>query len=44
MDKEEALKLLQEIQDNVWTCCAITMDPDEVDEQLTKLKEYIEND
>ena len=27
---EEALEILSEIEDNVGTCCAITMDPEEV--------------
>ena len=43
MSKEEALELLEEIEENVGTCCAITMDPDEVLVMIDKLKEYIEN-
>ena len=27
---EEALKILQEIEENIETCCAITMEPDNV--------------
>tara|TARA_R110002096_G_C14287339_1_gene697154 strand:- start:239 stop:370 length:132 start_codon:yes stop_codon:yes gene_type:complete len=42
MDK--ALELLTQIEENVSTCCAITMEPDEVlaliDELKTILKEY----
>ena len=42
MDK--ALELLTQIEENVSTCCAITMEPDEVlaliDELRTILKEY----
>ena len=43
VSKEEALELLEEIEENVGTCCAITMDPDDVLVMIDKLKEYIEN-
>ncbi len=43
MSKDEALELLEEIEENVGTCCAITMDPDDVLVMIDKLKEYIEN-
>ena len=43
MSKEEAHELLEEIEENVGTCCAITMDPDDVLVMIDKLKEYIEN-
>ena len=43
MSKEEALELLEEIEENVGTCCAITMDPDDLLVMIDKLKEYIEN-
>ena len=43
MSKEEALEILKEIEENVGTCCAITMDPDDVLVMIDKLKEYIEN-
>ena len=43
MSKEEALELLEEIEENVGVCCAITMDPDDVLVMIDKLKEYIEN-
>ena len=43
MSKEEALELLEEIEENVGTCCAITMDPDDVLVMIDKLKEYIED-
>ena len=43
MSKEEALELLEEIEENVGTCCVITMDPDDVLVMIDKLKEYIEN-
>ena len=39
--KDEALKLLKEIEENVNVCCAITMDPDEVLVLIDKLKEII---
>lgn len=41
MSKEEALEILEEIEDNVGTCCAVTMDPDEVFDLIDKLKEII---
>ena len=44
MSKEEALEILEEIMENINTCCAITMEPDEVLGLCDKLKEYLEND
>ena len=41
VSKEEALKILEEIKENVNTCCAITMEPDEVLYLLDKLEEFI---
>ena len=41
MDKQEALRILEEIADNVNTCCAITMEPDEVLVLIDKLESYI---
>lgn len=41
MDKQEALRILEEIKENVNTCCAITMEPDEVLELIDKLESYI---
>ena len=43
MNKEEAIEILSEIKENVNTCCAITMDPDEVLDLIEKLEEYLEN-
>ena len=43
MSKEEALEILEEIEENVNTCCAITMEPDEVLVLIDKLKEFLEN-
>ena len=44
MTKEEALQLVEEIEENINVCCAITMEPDEVLVLIDKLKEYINND
>ena len=43
MSKEEALEILEEIEENVGTCCAITMEPDEVLVLIDKLKKFLEN-
>lgn len=44
MSREEALEILEEIEENVNVCCAITMEPDEVLVLIDKLKQYLEND
>jgi hypothetical protein len=44
MDKEQALQVLQEIKQNVHSCCAITMEPDEVLVLLDKIENYIKNE
>lgn len=41
VSKEEALKILEEVKENINTCCAITMEPDEVLYLLDKLKLFI---
>ena len=41
MTKDEALKILNEVKENVNVCCAITMEPDEVLELLEKLEDWI---
>ena len=41
MSKDEALEILEEIEENVGTCCAITMEPDEVLVLIDKLKKYL---
>jgi hypothetical protein len=41
VSKQEALRILGEIKENINTCCAITMEPDEVLELLEKLESYI---
>ena len=40
---DEALELLDEIEENVNICCAITMDPDEVQVMIDKLRDILEN-
>ena len=43
--KEEfnkALELLDEIEENTDTCCAITMEPDEVTSMIEELRTIIE--
>jgi len=42
--KEEALEILEEIRDNVTICCAVTMEPEEVEELIDKLKNLIEKE
>jgi hypothetical protein len=42
LDKQEALRILEEIEENINTCCAITMEPDEVLVLIDKLKKYID--
>jgi Mg/Co/Ni transporter MgtE len=44
VSKEEAIEILSEIKENVNTCCAITMDPDEVLDLIEKLEEYLRNE
>ena len=44
VSKEEALEILDLIIENVNTCCAITMEPDDVLVLCDKLKDYLEND
>ena len=38
---EEILKLIEEIEEQVNTCCAITMYPEDVIELIDKLKEKL---
>jgi hypothetical protein len=44
VSREEALSILEEIEENVGVCCAITMEPDEVLVLIDKLKEYLNNE
>ena len=39
---KEALKILEEIEENVSVCCAVTMEPDEVLLLIDKLREILE--
>ena len=38
---KEALKILEQIEENVSIWCAVTMEPDEVLELIEKLKEFL---
>tara|TARA_B100000282_G_C31581475_1_gene421265 strand:- start:528 stop:668 length:141 start_codon:yes stop_codon:yes gene_type:complete len=38
---DKALEILEEIEENVGVCCAITMDPEEVEDLIYKLKEIL---
>ena len=42
--KDEALEILEEIRSNISICCAVTMEPDEVEELVDKLKVIIEKE
>ena len=41
MEFKEALEILEEIEENVSVCCAVTMEPDEVLELIDKLKKFL---
>jgi len=41
--KNKALELLDEIEANVSTCCAITMEPEEVLAMIEQLRDEINN-
>jgi len=38
---KEALEILEEIEENVNVCCAVTMEPDEVLDLIDKLKNFL---
>ena len=40
---KEALEILDQIEENVSTCCAVTMEPDDVYKLLDKLREIIKD-
>jgi hypothetical protein len=42
--KEKALEILDEIKSNVSICCAITMEPEEVEDLIDQLKNIIETE
>jgi|TARA_R110000787_G_scaffold236951_1_gene343428 hypothetical protein len=44
MNKEEVLRLLDEIESNVGSCCAITMEPEEVLVLIDKLRKELKMD
>ena len=37
----EALEILEQIEENVNVCCAVTMEPDDVLDLIDKLKEFL---
>ena len=39
--KDKALELLEQIEENVSVCCAITMEPEEVLDMIEQLREEI---
>ncbi len=39
---EEALKILEQIEEQVNTCCAVTMYPEDVLELIEKLRDILE--
>ena len=38
---DEALEILDQIQEQVGTCCAVTMYPEDVEELMDKLRELL---
>lgn len=43
MNKDQALELLESIEENINICCAVTMEPDEVLVMVDKLKDFLKN-
>ena len=41
MEFKEALEILEQIEENVSICCAVTMEHDEVLELIDKLKKFL---
>ena len=41
MEFKEALEILEEIEENVSICCAVTMDPDDVLNLIDKLRKFL---
>ena len=39
---KEEVEILEEIRSNISICCAVTMEPDEVEDLVDKLKSLIE--
>ncbi len=42
MTKQQALEIVEQIEENINICCAITMEPDEVLDLIDKLKIYLQ--
>ena len=38
---KEALNILEQIEENINICCAVTMDPDDVLDLIDKLKKFL---
>ena len=38
---KEALNILEQIEENINICCAVTMDPDDVLDLIEKLKKFL---
>ena len=38
---DKAIEILEEIEENVNICCAVTMEPDEVLDLIDKLKKFL---
>jgi 3-deoxy-D-arabino-heptulosonate 7-phosphate (DAHP) synthase class II len=38
---DKAIEILEEIEENVNVCCAVTMEPDEVLDLIDKLKKFL---
>ena len=41
MEFKEALEILEEIEENVNVCCAVTIEPDEVLDLIDKLRDFL---
>ena len=41
MEFKEALEILEQIEENVNVCCAVSMEPDEVLDLIDKLKKFL---
>ena len=41
MEFKEALEILEQIEENINVCCAVTMEPDEVLDLIDKLKKFL---
>ena len=41
---DKAIEILDTIEENINICCAVTMEPDEVEDLIDKLKNIIEKE